>query len=257
LTFPIVKYIYRHSDAVVTYGTHVRDHLISLGVDEKKIFIEQNTADNELYNKEVSTDEKNELIKSLNAKNQKIILFVGRISKEKGINFLLQAAENLNLKSKISNLKFVIIGRGDEKENLKNYCKKNNINNVLFLDYVANDQLYKYYNIADIVAVPSVTTPVFKEPWGLIVNEAMNQTTVVIASDAVGAAAGGLIKNGDNGIIVPEKNAEILAEAIEKVLSDDEYQNKLSLSAKNTIKSWTYDKMAQGFIDAVESVVGS
>ena len=89
----------------------------------------------------------------------------------------------------------------------------------------------------------------------MIVNEAMNQGAVVIASDAVGAAMGGLIQNGDNGIIVPEKNAEILAEAIEKVLSDDEYQNKLSLSAKNTIKSWTYDKMAQGFIDAVESVI--
>ena len=124
LTFPIVKYIYRHSDAVVTYGTHVRDYIISLGVDEKKIFIAQNTADNGLYNKEVSTDEKNELIKSLNAENQKIILFVGRISKEKGINFLLQAAEFLNLKSKTLNLKFVIIGRGDEKENLENYCKK-------------------------------------------------------------------------------------------------------------------------------------
>ncbi len=261
LTFPIVKYIYRNSDAVVTYGTHVRDYIISLGVDEKKIFIAQNTADNELYNKEVSTDEKKELIKSLNAENQKIILFVGRLSNEKGINFLLQAAEILNLKSPspnfqfpISNFKIIIIGRGDEKENLENYCKKNNINNVLFLDYVANDQLYKYYNIADVVAVPSITTPVFKEPWGLIVNEAMNQGAIVIASDAVGAAMGGLIKNGDNGIIVPEKNAEKLAEAIEKVLSDDEYQNKLSLSAKNTIKNWTYDKMAQGFIDAVESV---
>jgi len=261
LTFPIVKYIYRHSDAVVTYGTHVRDYIISLGVDEKKIFIAQNTADNELYNKKVSFDEKNELIKSLNAENQKIILFVGRLSKEKGINFLLQAAEILNLKSPspnfpfpISNFKIIIIGRGDEKENLENYCQKNNINNVIFLDYVANDQLYKYYNIADIVAVPSITTPVFKEPWGLIVNEAMNQGSVVIASDAVGAAMGGLIKNDKNGIIVPEKNADKLAEAIEKVLSNDEFQNKLSLSAKDTIKNWTYDKMAQGFIDAVKSV---
>jgi len=254
VTFPIVKYIYRHSDAVVAYGTHVRDYLISLGVDEKKIFIAQNTADNELYNKEVSENEKLELIKSLDAENKKIVLFVGRLSSEKGVDILLEAV--LNLKSKITNLKFFIVGRGPEKENLQNFCEQNNLDNVLFLDYVPNDKLYKYYNVADIVAVTSVTTPVFKEPWGLIVNEAMNQSAVVIASDAVGAAMGGLINDGENGIIVPEKNPAALAEGIKKVLSDDNYRMKLSIAARETIKEWTYDKMAQGFIDAVESVVG-
>ena len=265
ITFPIVKYIYRHSDAVVAYGTHVRDYLISLGVDEKKIFIAQNTADNKLYNKEVSDNEKNELIKSLDTENKKIVLFVGRLSIEKGVDILLQAV--LNLKSnKIprpagtpfkggTNLKFIIVGRGPEKENLQKFCEQNNLDNVIFLDYVPNDQLYKYYNVADIVAVPSITTPVFKEPWGLIVNEAMNQSAVVIASDAVGAAMGGLINDGENGIIVPEKNPAALTEAIKKVLNDDEYQNKLSNNAKTTIQKWTYDKMAQGFINAVESVI--
>ena len=265
ITFPIVKYIYRHSDAVVAYGTHVRDYLISLGVDEKKIFIAQNTADNELYNKKVSEKEKNELIKSINAENKKIVLFVGRLSTEKGVDILLEAV--LNLKSNNIpcpagtpfkggiNLKFVIIGRGREKENLQKFCKMNNLDNVVFLNYVPNDQLYKYYNIADIVAVPSITTPVFKEPWGLIVNEAMNQSAVVIASDAVGAAMGGLIKNDENGIIVPEKNPDALSEAIENILNDDNYQLKLSSEAKKTIQKWTYDKMAQGFINAVESVI--
>ena len=281
LTFPIVKYIYRHSDSVVAYGTHVRDYLISLGVDKNKIFIAQNTADNELYNKEVSEIKKNDLIKSLNLENEKIVLFVGRLSTEKGVDVLLQAVLDLksnniprpagtpfkggtNLKSKQTtiapfkkkgiNLKFIIVGRGTEKENLQKFCEQNNLDNVIFLDYVPNDQLYKYYHIADIVAVPSVTTPVFKEPWGLIVNEAMNQSAVVIASDAVGAAMGGLIEDGENGIIIPENNSEALSDAIEKVLSDHEYQNKLSTNAKEKIKKWTYDKMAQGFIDAVDKV---
>ena len=103
--------------------------------------------------------------------------------------------------------------------------------------------------------MPSITTPVFKEPWGLIVNEAMNQSAVVIASDAVGAAMGGLINDGENGIIVPEKNPDALSEGIKKVLNDDEYRIKLSDNAKKTVREWTYDKMAQGFIDAVESVI--
>ena len=155
------------------------------------------------------------------------------------------------IKIKTSDFKVVIIGRGTQKESLQKFCSEKKLNNVIFLDYVPNDQLYKYYSVADAVVVPSVTTPIFKEPWGLIVNEAMNQTTVVIASDAVGAAAGGLIKNGENGIIVPEGNPNILANAIEEILSDEEYQKQLAFSAKKTIEGWTYDKMARGFIDAV------
>ena len=43
-------------------------------------------------------------------------------------------------------------------------------------------------------------------------------------------------------------------QSIKKVLNDNEYQNKLSTNAKTTIQKWTYNKMAKGFIDAVESV---
>ena len=50
--------------------------------------------------------------------------------------------------------------------------------------------------------IPSVPTPTFREPWGLVVNEAMNRGLAVIASDAVGAAAGGLVRDGENGLIV-------------------------------------------------------
>ena len=49
------------------------------------------------------------------------------------------------------------------------------------------------------------------EPWGLVVNEAMNQATAIIASDAVGAAAGGLVRDGRNGLIVPAGDAGALA----------------------------------------------
>jgi len=251
ITFPLIRFFYKHSDAVVGYGTHVRDYLISIGVDKDKIFVAQNTADNELYNKEVKDSERNKLLRELSAENCKIALFVGRLQKEKGVDVLLQA---INCKLQIDNCKLIIIGRGPEQENLKSYCEENKLENVLFLSYVYNADLYKYYNIADIVLVPSVTTRFFKEPWGLVVNEAMNQNCVLIASDAVGAAAGGLIENEKTGFIVPEKNPEKLADAISKVLESEELQIKISNAAREKIKNWTYDKMAQGFIDAVDSV---
>jgi glycosyltransferase involved in cell wall biosynthesis len=128
---------------------------------------------------------------------------------------------------------------------------------VRFLDYVPNTALYKYYRLANALIVPSVTTRVFKEPWGLIVNEAMNQGCVVIASDAVGAARGGLLEHERTGLVVPEGDATALAAAMRRVLSDSALHARLSEAARTEITRWTYERMARGFIDAVAHVTQS
>ena len=69
--------------------------------------------------------------------------------------------------------------------------------------------------MADVYVLPSITTRLFKEPWGLVVNEAFNQGVPVIATDAVGAAAGGLVENGVNGFVVPEGNSRAIEEKAE------------------------------------------
>ena len=67
------------------------------------------------------------------------------------------------------------------------------------------------YAAADVLVLPSVRTATFVEPWGLVVNEAMLQSTPVIASDAVGAVAGGLVRDGRNGLVFPAGDAAALA----------------------------------------------
>ena len=64
-------------------------------------------------------------------------------------------------------------------------------------------RLREVYAASDVLVVPSIQTRTFREPWGLVVNEAMNQGLAVIASDSVGAAAGGLVRDGVNGVVVP------------------------------------------------------
>lgn len=60
----------------------------------------------------------------------------------------------------------------------------------------------------------------FKEPWGLVVNETMNQGVPAIATDAVGAAAGGLVQHGQTGLVVAERDVEALAAALQQLLAD-------------------------------------
>src|SRR5207247_6127029 len=123
---------------------------------------------------------------------------------------------------------------------------------VRFAGYISPAMTTDYYAIAEVVVLPSVTTPEGKEPWGLVINEAMNQAVPVIASDAVGAAAGGLVQDGVNGFVVPERNPSVLADRIRKVLDDPALHKRLSAGARGTIASWDNEAMVAGFRAAIE-----
>jgi uncharacterized membrane protein YgcG len=73
---------------------------------------------------------------------------------------------------------------------------------------------------AAVLVVPSVPTPTFREPWGLVCNEAMHLGLPVIASSAVGAAAGGLVRHERNGLVVPAGDADALRDAIARLHAD-------------------------------------
>ena len=82
-------------------------------------------------------------------------------------------------------------------------------------------ELRNLYAGSDVVVVPSVPTRDFLEPWGLVVNEAFHQGVPVIATDAVGAAAGGLVRHERTGLVVPAGDAARAARAPCERLHDD------------------------------------
>jgi glycosyltransferase involved in cell wall biosynthesis len=114
-----------------------------------------------------------------------------------------------------------------------------------------------YYALAYVFVLPSITLPAGKELWGLVINEAFNQGVPVIATDAVGAAAGGLLQDGINGFVVPEGNSQALKHALQLILQDTEVRERLSANAKQTISKWDNENMVMGFRRAVEYVLGN
>jgi len=250
-SFPFVKFIYRHSDAICVYGAHVKKYLISLGIDKNKIFIFQKAADNSLYNKSISTERVDSLTRDLNINGKKVVLFVGQLKKEKGVSYLIDAFEKLSRDDVV----LVLIGKGVQKKYLQSLAAGCGLDGrVLFLDYMKNDELYAFYAMADVFALPSITTKTFKEPWGMVVNEAMNQGCPVVATNAVGAAAGGLVRNGINGFIVPEKDSTALREALGNILNDEDIRSKMSAASKRIISEYTVESKAEGFRQAIAFV---
>jgi glycosyltransferase involved in cell wall biosynthesis len=112
-------------------------------------------------------------------------------------------------------------------------------------------QLAVAYAAAEFALLPSIPTPRFREPWGLVCNEAMHQGRVVIASDAVGAAAGGLVVDGETGVVVAAGDADALALAIRRLLADPALRARLGATARRAVGAYTYDAMANGFDRAI------
>jgi glycosyltransferase involved in cell wall biosynthesis len=252
LLLPFTLYIYRHADAIVVYGEHVKSYLIDEGVTENRIFIAAQVVDNDLYSQTVSDEEKKSIYQRLDIlPDQKIILYLGRLEPEKGLTYLLEAFASL----KRSDATILFAGDGIMRGALEEMASRLGIAaQIRFADYVPTDEAPKYYALAWVGVLPSITTSYFKEPWGLVVNEAFNQGTPMIVSDSVGAAIGGLLQHDVNGLIVPEQNSDLLAGAIKRVLDEPGFRNNLGRNAKEIIVTWDYENMILGFRKAIEFV---
>ncbi len=82
-------------------------------------------------------------------------------------------------------------------------------------------------------------TRAFREPWALVVNEAMSQRTPIIATDAVGAAAGGLVRDGETGLVVPAGDPAALASAIVALHRDAALRERLGAAGAAAVEAYT------------------
>jgi glycosyltransferase involved in cell wall biosynthesis len=249
LAFPLTRWLYCHADAIVVYGEHVRSYLVKQGVRQEKIFVGRHAVDNSLYSRAVSRQEKARHKAKLSLEGRKVVLYLGRLEEIKGLDYLIRAFARLNLDDAV----LVVAGDGSLYKSLTALVQELGIQTrTRFVGYVSPEDALFYYTIADLFVLPSVTMPTGKETWGLVVNEAMNQGLPVIATEAVGAAAGGLVQSGVNGFVVPERDSAALAQAIERILTDTKLRKEMSQNARRIIARWDNEQMVKGFQQAIE-----
>jgi glycosyltransferase involved in cell wall biosynthesis len=252
LFFPLTRYIYRHADAVVVYGEHVKRYLVSEAVPAERIFVAAHAVDNDVYNRKISEEKKTALRQELGIEPaQKVVLYLGRLEEIKGLPYLVKAFKSLQGNDAI----LLLVGTGSQRAYLEQFIREQMlVDRVRFVDYVPPEKTVLYYALAWVYVLPSITTPVFKEPWGLVVNEAFNQSVPVIATDAVGAAAGGLVQDGINGFVVPEQNSKALAQVLRCILDDPGLRERLGRNAQRIIAGWDNERMVKGFREAIAYV---
>lgn len=154
---------------------------------------------------------------------KKLVLFSGKLTKYKGVKYLVYAAKKIDAE-------IGIVGDGPERKNLEKLVKDLKLKNVHFFGHIANGSLIKLYYRADVSVVPSV----WDEPLGLVVLEAMATRTPVVVTRKGGIPLA--VKDGYNGFFVRPRNPREIAEKVNLLLGDPALSKKIGDNARKTIR---------------------
>lgn len=223
------------SDRIIAVAEAAKENLTGGGVSSEKIDVVLNGVDKI---SETTDEQKAELKKKLGIKQDEFVIgILARLEKVKGHEYFIDAAK-LILNEKKIKAKFLILGTGSEEENLKKKVKELGIEkNVIFTGFINN--VNDYVNIFDVQVNCSYGT----EATSLALLEGMSIGVPAVVTDYGGNP--GVIRNGENGYLVPIKSPRDTADSIVRILTNDDlkkYMHRRSIEIyeeKFTSKKYT------------------
>ena len=230
----VSHHIYKRADALLAYGEHVRRFAGRIRGHDDDIFVAPQSVEAQLFGRSVTQIEVVRFRRHHDLPDGPIVLYVGRLVPEKGVDVLLRAWREIDAT-------LVVIGDGPLAGMVERTPR------TRLLGPRPRSELPVAYAATEFALLPSVPTPRFREPWGLVCNEAMHQGRPMVASDSVGAVAGGLVRHGENGLVVPAGDVVALRRAIRRLLGDELMRQTLGTAARAAVVPYTYDAMAGAF----------
>jgi len=175
--------------------------------------------------------------------SSKIVLFVGQLSKahvHKGVVYLIKSFKKVL--REVKNVYLVIIGTGNMIPKYKKMCEELGIlDRVIFTGFVDETKLIKSYKSSNIVILPSTT---IAEGFGMVLIEGN-----ACGRPVIGTKVGGIqyiIRNGETGLLVPPKDSKALADAIIRLLQDEELSKKMGENGRRLVEEkYTWKKVAE------------
>ena len=237
--------IAKTADHIIVWSNHEKESIVSLfGVKPEKISIIPPGVDTEKFRVRNNRDCRDYL--NLTG-NGKIILFVGRLEKLKGIDIMIKVMASIET----TNTKLFIIGGDDnssEVKRLKELAFQLGVRDrVLFLGSIPQDQLTYYYGSADLCVLPS-----YYESFGLAALEAAACGKPVIASKVGGLPS--IILDRKTGYLVNWKCPGIFQEKIEVLLNNKPLRNQLGKNARTHAESLTWENSTDRLLDLFEKI---
>jgi glycosyltransferase involved in cell wall biosynthesis len=245
-----------YAERVITVSYAMRDHLVSLGYDEKKIRVVHNGIDAERYSPErFSREEVMEVRRSLGiGDDEYMILFIGRLTWVKGADTLILAMPEIL--ARVPKAKLVIVGVGEQEDMLRNEVSRLNLKNNVILKYefLPEDLRIKYYAAADVCVFPSKY-----EPFGIVCTEAMSMAKpVVVGARGVSGMREIVIPSGPNqcGFHINPYDPSDIAKFVTILLEDEDLRKRCGENARRRVlEAFTWRTVAENTLRVYNEVV--
>lgn len=183
------------------------------------------------------------LLNRFKNKKEKIVMYIGRLGRYKGLEYLIEAFQNLDKKNGL-----VIIGKGAKEKELKTKVHELNLEeDILFLDHVPYEELPEYYSSADLFVLPSTDRG---EGFGLVAIEAM-ACGVPVVTTKLGTGTSFPNIDGVTGKVIEPRNSIALAKAINEILENPNKYKKQNIVKR--AKDFSYDKFEK---NVKEKIIG-
>lgn len=167
---------------------------------------------------------------------KKQILFVGRMTNQKGFNLLIKVWKEFSM-SNIDNWELVMLAAGADRKKIEQIINKEALKNIRIDN--PTTEIYKYYEESAILIMTSIY-----EGFPLVLAEAMSRGCVPIAFDSF-CSVHDIITDGNNGILIPPFNIKEYSCSLSNIVNDKELWKKMSFSALNTSKKFYLENIGK------------
>lgn len=219
--YTLGRYVFSCARKIIALNSAIKAHLVAMGVDVSKIEIVPNAVDTRLF----SPDRKS-MLETKWGISRPVVLFVGRLVEDKGVEYLLQAFSEVA--EEIPDAKLVIVGEGPQEKDLKKLQRSLGLTQVYFLGSVETKFLPNIYAGCDVFALPSI-----HEPFGNVVIEAM-----AAGKPVVGSYVGGMrdtVVHEVTGYHVQPGSSKELSRYLIRLLGDASLRRSLGENARKMV----------------------
>jgi glycosyltransferase involved in cell wall biosynthesis len=246
-----LRAVFRGVDAFLAIGSANRDFYLARGARPERVHLAPYSVDNEFFRERIATASRRraDLLRDLQlSPSRPIVLFASKLQPRKRCADLLLAYERIR---EHSPAQIVIAGDGEERPRLVEYARSRKLDEVRFVGFKNQSELPAFYDLCDIFVLPSE-----REPWGLVVNEAMNAGKPIVASDAIGAARD-LVLDGRSGYVFPVGDIAALASHLQILIARPELRRRLGENARDLVAGWGLDATVAGIRSALHALAAA
>jgi glycosyltransferase involved in cell wall biosynthesis len=244
LRVPLVRAMVRGADVLIAGGSRARDTLLALGGDPARTV--------NVYHTNVWARP----LRPRPADGERFVLYVGRLEERKGVEYLVRAVAAVRRAH--PDLRLKILGRGERHAALERLVTDAGLAGAVdFVGWVDHEALEPYYRGCAVFVLPSIfTADGGYEPFSNVVLEAMAYGAPVITTTANGAARD-VLADGVNGRVVPDRDADALADALRDLLDDPAGAAAMARRGWETVRDgFNVDAMAARFGEALALLRG-